>query len=133
MSETRPDKSDQPGASDDRTRFEWRAKRESCIVTFGTLVNRRRWRLLGSLRVRTGEAIGIGVSIGFDKAAAEAKDPRMELSTDALYDDGELVLCRGRHGTLNSPRCLGEADHGHISVGHQVATVPGGAIGRKMS
>ena len=51
--------------------------------------------------------VAIGVDAG-DKAAAEAKDPRMELSAYALHEDAALVLCRGRHGTRKSPRCLGE-------------------------
>jgi hypothetical protein len=59
----------------------------------------------------------------------------MELSNDALHDDAELVLCRGRHGTRKSWRCLDEADHGHIrtSDGRRLAPAPGGAIGSKMS
>jgi hypothetical protein len=59
----------------------------------------------------------------------------MELSTYALLDNAALVLCRGHHGTRKSPRCLDEADHGHIStsVGRRLAPAPGGAIGRKIS
>jgi hypothetical protein len=75
------------------------------------------------------------VAIGVDKAAAEAKDAGMELSTYALHDNAALVLCRSHHGTRKSPRCLDEADHGHIrtSVGRRLAPAPGGAIGRKVS
>ncbi len=59
----------------------------------------------------------------------------MELSAYALHEDAALVLCRGRHGTRESPRCLGERDHGYIltSVGRRVAAAPGRAIGGKMS
>ena len=75
--------------------------------------------------------VAIGVDAG-DKAAAEAKDPRMELSAYALHEDTALVLCRGRHGTRKSPRCLDEGDHGYIltSLGRHVAPAPGRAIGR---
>ena len=78
--------------------------------------------------------VAIGVDAG-DKAAAEAKDPRMELSAYALHEDAALVLCRGRHGTRESPRCLDERDHNYIltSVGHRVAPAPGRAIGSKGS
>jgi hypothetical protein len=77
-------------------------------------------------------AIGVDAS---DKAAAEAKDPRMELSAYALHEDAALFLCRGRHGTRTSRRCLDERDHGYIliSVGRRVAPAPGGAIEKKVS
>ena len=54
----------------------------------------------------------------------------MELSTYALHDNAALVLCRGHHGTRKSPRCLGEADNGHIrtSVGRRLAHAPGVAV-----
>jgi hypothetical protein len=75
------------------------------------------------------------VTIGVDKAAAEAKDPRMELSIYALHENAALVLCRSRHGTRKVPRCLDETNHGHIrtSVGRRLAPAPGGTIGGKMS
>ncbi len=59
----------------------------------------------------------------------------MELSAYALHKDAVLALCRGRHGTRESPRCLAERDHGYIltSVGRRVAAAPGRAIGGKMS
>lgn len=78
--------------------------------------------------------VAIGVDAG-DKAAAEAKDPRMELSAYDLHEDAALVLCRGRHGTCKSPRCLDETDHGYIltSVGRRVAPAAGRAIGSKVS
>jgi hypothetical protein len=57
----------------------------------------------------------------------------MEPSVYALHADAALVLCRGRHGTRKSPRCLDERDHNYIltSVGRGVA--PGRAIGSKVS
>jgi hypothetical protein len=59
----------------------------------------------------------------------------MELSAYALHEDAALVLCRGRHGTRNNPRCLDKRDHGYIltSVGRRVAPAPGRAIGKKAS
>jgi hypothetical protein len=72
--------------------------------------------------------VAIAVDAG-DKAAAEAKDPRMELSAYALHEDAALVLCRGRHGTRQSPRCLDERDPNYIyiltSVGRRVAPASG--------
>jgi hypothetical protein len=78
--------------------------------------------------------VAIGVDAG-EKAAAEAKDPRMELSAYALHEDAALVLCRGRPGTRKSPRCRGERYYRYVivSVGHRVARAPGRAIGRKVS
>jgi hypothetical protein len=78
--------------------------------------------------------VAIGVDAG-DKAAAEAKDPRMELSAYTLHEDAALVLCRGRHGTRKRPRCLDERDNNYIltSVGRRVAPAPGRAIGSKVS
>src|ERR1700732_4418762 len=69
-----------------------------------------------------------GVDVG-DKATAEARDPRMELSAHALHEDAALVVCRGRHGTRKRPRCLDERGHGYIftSVGRRVAPPPGRA------
>jgi hypothetical protein len=77
--------------------------------------------------------VAIGVDAG-DKAAAETKDPRMELLAYALHQDAALVLSLGRHGTRKSPRCLDERDHGYVvaSVGRHVAPAPGRAIGRKV-
>jgi hypothetical protein len=76
----------------------------------------------------------IGVDAG-DKAAAEARDPRMELLAYALHEGAALILYRGRHGTRKSPRCLDERDHTSIltSVGRRVAPAPGRAIGSKVS
>jgi hypothetical protein len=76
--------------------------------------------------------VAIGLDAG-DQAAAEAKEPRMELSAYALHEDAALVLCRGRRGTRKNPRCLDERDRGYIltSVGWRVAPTPGRAIGRK--
>jgi hypothetical protein len=78
--------------------------------------------------------VAIGVDAG-DKAAAEAKDPRMELSAYTLREQAALVICRGRHGTRKSPRCLDERDHNYIltSVGRCVAPAPGRAIRSKVS
>jgi hypothetical protein len=85
-------------------------------------------------------AIGVDAS---DKAAAEAKSPRMDLSAyvfDALHEDAALVLCRGRDRTCAGPRlCLMRLDgrgHGYIltsSVGSRVALASGRAIGTEVS
>jgi hypothetical protein len=64
--------------------------------------------------------MAIGVDAG-DKAAAEARDPRMELSAYALHEDTALVLCRGRHGTHQSTRCLDERDLNYITFSHRLA------------
>ena len=76
-------------------------------------------------------AIGIDAS---DKAAAEAKDPRMELSAYALHEDAALILCRGRHGTFKSPEYLDERGHGYTLtlVIRRVAPAPSISIGRKV-
>jgi hypothetical protein len=59
----------------------------------------------------------------------------MELLAYALHDDAALVLCRGRHGTRKSPRCLDERNDNYIltSVGRRVAPASGRAIGSKVS
>jgi hypothetical protein len=59
----------------------------------------------------------------------------MELLAYALHEDAALVLCRGRHRTRKSPRCLGERDHTYIltSFGRRVAPAPGRAIGSQVS
>ena len=55
----------------------------------------------------------------------------MELSAYALHEDAALVLCRGRHGTRQSLRCLDERDlnciyiHILTSVGRRVAPASG--------
>jgi hypothetical protein len=59
--------------------------------------------------------VAIGADAG-EKATAEAKDPRMDLSAYALYEDAALLLCWGRHGTRESPRCLDRRDHGYILI-----------------
>jgi hypothetical protein len=78
--------------------------------------------------------VAIGVDVG-DKAAAEAKDPRMDLSAYALHEDAALVLCQSRGGMRKSPRCLDERGHGYILtwVGRRVAPPPRRAIGRNVS
>jgi hypothetical protein len=43
-----------------------------------------------------------------DEAAAEAKDPRMELLAYALHEAPALVLRRGRRGPRKCPRCPDE-------------------------
>lgn len=75
-----------------------------------------------------------------DKAAAEAKGPRMDLSAYAPLEDAALALCRARHGTRKSPRCLDarcldERDHRYILTpsGRRVAPASGRATGRKVS
>ncbi|HTA99143.1 MAG TPA: hypothetical protein VK804_01590, partial [Bradyrhizobium sp.] len=50
-------------------------------------------------------ATAIGIDAG-DKAAVEAKDPRMKPSVYALHEDAAMVPCRGRRGIPKSPRCL---------------------------
>jgi hypothetical protein len=59
----------------------------------------------------------------------------MELSVQALHADAALILCRGRHGTRASPRCLDERDDNHVvtSVGRRVAPASGRAIGSNVS
>jgi len=77
--------------------------------------------------------VGTGVDAD-EKAVAEAKEPRMELSAHGLYQDAALVLCRRRDGTRGSPLCLNERHHGYLaSVGRRIASASGGAIGRKAS
>jgi hypothetical protein len=85
--------------------------------------------------------VAIGVDAG-DKAAAEARDPRMELSAYALHEDAAMVLCRGRQRTRQSLRCLDERDLNYIYIltstfSHRLAAalrrpLPA-AIGRKGS
>ncbi len=43
----------------------------------------------------------------------------MELSASALHEDAALDLCRGRHGTRKSPRCLGEG--ATVTFSHRLA------------
>ena len=124
--------------------FEWRAERESYTVNSVeeyALKIVRPWLAAcgagcesGPVTLSAPAVVAIGVDAG-DKAAAEAKDPRMELSAYDLHEDAALVLCRGRHGTCKSPRCLDETDHGYIltSVGRRVAPAAGRAIGSKVS
>jgi hypothetical protein len=73
--------------------------------------------------------VAIGVDAG-DKAAAEAKDPRMELLANALHEDAALMFCQGRHGTRQSPRYLDRRNLNYIyiltSVGRRVAPASGG-------
>jgi hypothetical protein len=59
----------------------------------------------------------------------------MDLSAYTLHEDAKLVLCRGRHGTRMSPRCLHERRDGDIltSVGRRVALTPRRGIKRKVS
>jgi hypothetical protein len=78
--------------------------------------------------------VAIGVDAG-DKAPAEARDPRMELSACAVHVDAALVLCRGSQRTRECPRCLGERDYSYIltSVGRRVAPARGRAIGSEVS
>jgi hypothetical protein len=42
----------------------------------------------------------------------------MELSAYALHEDAAMVLCRGRHGTRQSTRCLDERDLNYITFSH---------------
>jgi hypothetical protein len=128
-----------------RPDFEWRLERESCIVNpvkelraeyydhASPAAGRARCGP-GPVTLSAPAAVAIGVDAG-DKAAAEARDSRMERLAYALHEDAALVLCRGCHGTRKSPRCLDVRDHNSIltSVGRRVAPAPGRASGSKVS
>src|SRR6202022_4564215 len=86
---------------------------------------------LGPVTLSAPAVVTIRVDAG-NKAAAEAKDPRMQPSVYALHEDAAMVLCRGCRGIGKSPRGL---DHNCIltTVGRRVAAAPGRAIASKVS
>jgi hypothetical protein len=84
-------------------------------------------------------AIGVDAS---DKAAAEAKGPRMDLSVyvfDALHEDAALVLCRGATECVRARvLCLRRLDERAAvyiltSINGRPALASRGAVGTEVS